>query len=107
MLPAHALSMFGIQEVPSTVVLSVDPHLTVGKRRTGQRKGIEPSCPSEQPGERETRHPGPFGEGLAQGSWEKGAAFKGLSPKQEDFTWQEKGLDASRCPQGARNLLGS
>lgn len=56
---------------------------------------MEPSCPSQQPGERERSHRAAsraaWGskEGLALGS------FDGLCQKREDFTWQEKEVDGT------------
>lgn len=40
-------------------------------------QGMEPSCPPQQP------EPSAWGngEGLALGSWDKGAAFKGAQPE--------------------------
>ena len=56
---------------------------------------MEPSYPSQQPGPRAAWG---NGEGLALGSWDKGAAFKGLSQNREDCTWHEKEVDVSLCP---------
>ena len=65
-LIAHALIMRGIQEVPSTVVVNVDRHLTAGRKRE-QRRGKEwghAVLPSslEKGKEAAGQHPGLLGE---------------------------------------------
>lgn len=96
--------MSGIQQVPPPVVINVGYHVTAGQKRE-RRRGTEwspPVLPSslEKGQEAAEQQPGPRGEGSVLGSWDRGAPFEGPGLKREHFTWQQKEVAASLCPQG-------